>query len=49
MDSDIRTIREADQCMKFTEKTAYRHAPDGKFPGFGVGEASRFRLNGIYR
>ena len=49
MDSDIRTIREVDQCMTLAEKTAYRHGSDGKFPGFGVAEASRFRLNGIYR
>ena len=49
IDSDIMTIREVDQCMKFAEKTAYRHAPDRKFPGFRVGKASRFRLSGIYR
>ena len=34
MDSDIMTIREVAEYLKLTEKTAYRHAADGKIPGF---------------
>ena len=37
MDSDIMTIREVAAYLNLTEKTAYRHAADGKIPGFKVG------------
>ena len=37
MDSDIMTIREVAEYLKLNEKTAYRHAADGKIPGFKVG------------
>ena len=41
MDSDIMTIREVAEYLKLTENTAYRHAADGKIPGFKVGGAWR--------
>ena len=47
MDSDIMTIREVAEYLKLTEKTAYRHAADGKIPGFKVGGAWRFRRSEI--
>ena len=47
MDSDIMTIREVAEYLKLTEKTAYRHAADGKIPGFKVGGAWRFRRGEI--
>ena len=47
MDSDIMTIREVAEYLKLTEKTAYRHAPDGKIPAFKVGVAWRFRCGEI--
>ena len=49
MDSDIMTIREVAEYLKLTEKTAYRHAADGKIPGFKVGGAWRFRRSEIDR
>ena len=47
MDSGIMTIREVAEYLKLTEKTAYRHAADGKIPGFKVGGAWRFRRGEI--
>ena len=49
MDSDIMTIREVPEFLKLNEKTAYRHAADGKIPGFKVGGARRFRSSDIDR
>ena len=49
MDSDIMTIREVAEYLKFTEKTAYRHVADGKTPGFKVGGAWQFRRSEIDR
>ena len=49
MGSDIMTIREVAEYLKLTEKTAYRHAADGKIPGFKVGGAWRFRRREIDR
>ena len=49
MDSDIMTIREVAGYLNLTEKTAYRHAADGKIPGFKVGGAWRFRRSEIDR
>ena len=37
MDSGIMTIRGVAEYLKLTEKSAYRHAADGKTPGFKVG------------
>ena len=39
MDSGIMTLREVAEYFKLTKKTAYRHAADGKIPGFKVGVA----------
>ena len=47
LDSDIMTIREVAEYLKLTEKTAYRHAADGKIPVFKVGGAWRFRRGEI--
>ena len=47
MDSDIMTIREVAEYLKLTEKTAYRHAADGKIPCFKIGGAWRFRRGEI--
>ena len=49
IDSDIMTIREVAEYLKLTEKTAYRHAADGKIPGFKLGGAWRFRHSEIDR
>ena len=49
MDGDIITIREVAVYLKLAEKTAYRHAADGKIPGFKVGGAWRFRRSEIGR
>ena len=49
MDSDIMTIREVAEYLKLTEKTAYRHAADGKIPGFKIGGSWRFRQSEIDR
>ena len=49
MDSDIMTIREAAEYLKHTEKTAYRHAANGKIQGFKDGGVWRFRCNEINR
>ena len=49
MDSNIMTIREVAEYLKLTEKTAYRHAADGKIPGFKVGGVWRFRRSEIDR
>ena len=43
MASDIMTIREVDECLKVTVKTACRRAEDRKILGFKVGGAWRFR------
>ena len=47
MDSDIMTIREVAEYLKLNEKTAYRHAAEGRIPGFKVGGAWRFRRGEI--
>ena len=49
IDSDIMMIREVAEHLKLTEKTAYRHAADGKIQGFKVGGAWRFRRSEIDR
>ena len=49
IDSDIMTIREVTGYLKLTEKTAYRHAADGKIPGFKVGGTWRFLRSEIDR
>lgn len=40
---DIFTIKELSLYLRLAEKTAYRLAAEGKFPGFKVGGAWRFR------
>ena len=47
MDSDIMTNREVTEYLKLTEKTGYRHAADGRIPGFKVGRVWRFRRGEI--
>ncbi len=49
MDSEIMTVREVAAYLKLTEKTVYRHAADGRIPGFKVGGAWRFRRSEIER
>ena len=49
MDSVIMTIREAAEYLKHTEKTACRHAANGKIPGLKVGGAWRYRRMKIDR
>ena len=49
MDSVIMTIREAAEYLTLTEKTAYRHAANGKTLGFKDGGVWRFRRGEINR
>lgn len=44
MPDEILTLKELAEYLKLTEKTAYRLAAEGKFPGFKVGGSWRFKL-----
>ena len=46
---DILTMSELAEYLKLAEKTAYRHASEGKIPGFKVGGSWRFRKSEIDR
>ncbi len=45
MDGDIRMIRDVAEYLKLNEKTAYRHAAEGRNPGFNVGGAWRGEID----
>ena len=47
MDGDIIAIREVAVYLKLAEKTAHRHAADGKIPDFKDGGAWRFRRSEV--
>ncbi len=47
MTTDIITIRDLAVYLKMAEKTLYRLAAEGAFPGFKVGGAWRFRKSEI--
>ena len=46
---EILTIKEVARYLKLAEKTAYRLAAEGKFPGFKVGGSWRFRRQDMER
>ncbi|MGO4891141.1 methylation-associated defense system helix-turn-helix domain-containing protein MAD1 [Flavobacterium sp. W21_SRS_FM6] len=47
MSDEILTLKELATYLKLTEKTAYRLAAEGKFPGFKVGGSWRFKSEDI--
>ena len=47
MKDEILTLKEVAKYLKLAEKTAYRLAAEGKFPGFKVGGSWRFKKEDI--
>ncbi len=47
MTDEILTLKEVAAYLKLAEKTAYRLAAEGKFPGFKVGGSWRFKKTDI--
>ena len=47
MADEILTLKEVAEYLKLAEKTAYRLAAEGKFPGFKVGGSWRFKQQDI--
>lgn len=47
MSDEILTLKEVADYLKLAEKTAYRLATEGKFPGFKVGGSWRFKKEDI--
>jgi len=47
MTDEILTIKDVAKYLKLAEKTAYRLAAEGKFPGFKVGGSWRFKKEDI--
>ena len=46
---EILTIRQVAELLKINEKTTYKHASEGKIPGFKVGGSWRFRRSDLDR
>jgi len=49
MNEQIMTLKEVAAYLKLAEKTAYKLAAAGKFPGFKVGGSWRFKREDIDR
>ncbi len=49
MADQILTLKEVAAYLKLAEKTAYKLAAEGKFPGFKVGGSWRFKSQDIER
>ena len=49
MHDDFLTLKEVAELLKLSEKTIYRLAQRGEFPGFKVGGSWRFRRKDIDR
>lgn len=47
MSDEILTLKEVADYLKLAEKTAYRHAAEGKLPGFKVGGSWRFKKEDV--
>lgn len=47
MTDEILTLKEVAEYLKLAEKTAYRLAAEGKFPGFKVGGSWRFKREDV--
>ncbi len=49
MTDEILTLKEVAAYLKLADKTAYKLAAEGKFPGFKVGGSWRFKREDVER